>query len=85
MIVRDEGGLYAISNICTHAGCTVRYEPQYPDFYCPCHGAVFDQDGRPVSGPVDTPLVQYALCVLDNGNVAIDANETVPAGTRVAM
>jgi cytochrome b6-f complex iron-sulfur subunit len=49
---REEGGDFlALSSTCPHLGCQVRFEPQHPRFFCPCHNGVFDPDGRPVSGP----------------------------------
>lgn len=41
---------------CTHLGCLVRWDQNDHFFHCPCHGAVFDDEGRAVKGPVNTPL-----------------------------
>ena len=47
----------AFSAICTHAGCTVQYDPSTVQFVCPCHGGTFDaRTGRVVAGPPPTPL-----------------------------
>ena len=83
LVVRDAGGYYAISSRCTHQGCTVRYESGRSDFYCPCHGGVFDADGNPVSGPVYSALRQYDVCLLGNGNLGVDTSRVVPGGTRL--
>lgn len=41
---------------CTHLGCRVEYQKEHDRFLCPCHGGVFDQDGKVVSGPPPKPL-----------------------------
>ncbi|MFO0982698.1 MAG: ubiquinol-cytochrome c reductase iron-sulfur subunit [Planctomycetota bacterium] len=41
-----------LSGRCTHLGCSVRWDRRTNDgFRCPCHGGVFDADGRVVKGP----------------------------------
>ncbi len=49
----------AISLTCTHQGCTVQLADD-GKFHCPCHGAVFDRQGRVVKGPAtkDLPRLQ---------------------------
>lgn len=50
----------AISLTCTHQGCTV--QPQANgEFHCPCHGAVYDAEGRVVSGPARRDLPQFKV------------------------
>lgn len=46
-----------VVGICTHLGCAPKYEPgggSYispdPQFFCPCHGGVFDLAGRVFNG-----------------------------------
>jgi cytochrome b6-f complex iron-sulfur subunit len=41
---------------CTHLGCLVSWDQNDHVFRCPCHGAVFDDQGAPVRGPVNIPL-----------------------------
>ena len=41
---------------CTHLGCLVTWDQNEHIFHCPCHGAVFDDKGQTVKGPVNTPL-----------------------------
>jgi len=45
-LVNSEDGLYAISAVCTHQGCLLRWQQQEREFECPCHGAAFDLIGR---------------------------------------
>ena len=46
-----QGTLAVLSSICPHMGCTVGWRESQHDFYCPCHGSVFEPDGKHVSGP----------------------------------
>ena len=36
----------AISTRCMHLGCPVRYTPAAQRFICPCHGGVYDFEGK---------------------------------------
>jgi len=59
-VVREpSGGLYVLSNICTHLGCGVRWDPARNAFLCPCHNGVYDRDGRVISGPPPRPLNRF--------------------------
>ncbi|HEU0078626.1 MAG TPA: FAD-dependent oxidoreductase, partial [Longimicrobiaceae bacterium] len=55
-----DGGYEALSRRCTHAGCETRWEAASQEFRCPCHGGVFDREGRPTAGPPPRPLVRLA-------------------------
>lgn len=44
---------------CTHVGCPVRWNPQATRFFSPCHGGVFDKEGRVLAGPPPRPLDRY--------------------------
>lgn len=50
------GEILVLSNICTHLGCGVRWDDSRKAFLCPCHNAVFDIEGKVVSGPPPRPL-----------------------------
>lgn len=49
----------ALSNICTHLGCPVRWDLSRQAFLCPCHNGVFDRWGNVVSGPPPRPLDRF--------------------------
>lgn len=51
----------AMSNVCTHLGCRVRWISDQQLFFCPCHNASFDKDGAVLSGPPPRPLDQYEV------------------------
>lgn len=55
----------AMSNICTHLGCRIRWIADREQFFCPCHNGVFDKDGGIVSGPVPRPLDRFDTKVED--------------------
>ncbi|MBL6979953.1 MAG: Rieske (2Fe-2S) protein [Anaerolineales bacterium] len=51
----------AMSNICTHLGCRVRWISDQDVFFCPCHNAGFAKNGDVASGPPPRPLDQYQV------------------------
>lgn len=63
----------AISNVCTHLGCRVRWITEQNEFFCPCHNGVFDKDGNVVSGPPPRPLDRYEVTI-DNGQIYISGS-----------
>lgn len=60
----------AMSNICTHLGCRVRWIADQSQFFCPCHNGVFAKDGSVVAGPPPRPLDRYQLKV-EEGQVFV--------------
>lgn len=50
----------AISLTCTHQGCTVQ-PSENGEFHCPCHGAIFDREGRVVHGPAQRDLPRFKV------------------------
>ncbi|MCD6200814.1 MAG: Rieske (2Fe-2S) protein [Bacteroidales bacterium] len=60
MLVRtDNQEVKAMSTVCTHLGCTVQWEKDKQEFYCPCHGGRFDKNGKVIAGPPPAPLDTY--------------------------
>lgn len=51
LVRRSEAGLKAFSSVCPHLGCRVHWETDNQRFFCPCHGGVFTEEGKPVAGP----------------------------------
>ena len=81
-VVRDAGGLYALTARCTHEGTTTVIQTN--DFYCPNHGAMFDFTGAVTRGPAITPLQHYAMCILPNGNVGVNTSMPVDKTVRLS-
>jgi menaquinol-cytochrome c reductase iron-sulfur subunit len=49
----------AISTRCAHLGCPVRYIQASKRFVCPCHGGVYDVQGKVDGGPPVRPLDRF--------------------------
>jgi len=56
IILATADGPRVFSASCPHLGCAVNWVSSDAQFHCPCHGAVFDDQGAVVSGPVNEPL-----------------------------
>ncbi len=61
IVIRKRKGFEAYSAVCTHRGCLVRWNMAKQEFLCPCHAAVFDENGGVVSGPPPEPLPPYKV------------------------
>jgi menaquinol-cytochrome c reductase iron-sulfur subunit len=49
----------AVSTRCAHLGCPVRYIQASKKFVCPCHGGVYDFEGKVEGGPPVRPLDRF--------------------------
>jgi Rieske Fe-S protein len=66
----------AISTRCMHLGCPVSYKPAAQRFICPCHGGVYDFEGKVDGGPPVRPLDRFYTRV-ENGRVEIGPRYSV--------
>jgi menaquinol-cytochrome c reductase iron-sulfur subunit len=65
-VLTEDGRDYiALSNICTHLGCRVRWISDQGQYFCPCHNAAFNKIGLVVSGPPPKPLDRFETKVED--------------------
>lgn len=66
-VLTEDGRDYvAMSNVCTHLGCRVRWISDQGKFICPCHNGVFDKTGKVLAGPPPKPLNRYEVKVESN-------------------
>ncbi len=70
VVVHTVGNKFvAYDAVCTHAGCTVQYDPSYKLLVCPCHGGAFDpaQGANVVAGPPPSPLTSLPITIDSKG------------------
>jgi menaquinol-cytochrome c reductase iron-sulfur subunit len=70
LVKRSDGTVAAFSPSCPHLGCGYRWFAQEQQFKCPCHGSVFDIDGKVLGGPAPRPLDTLAVRQ-DKGRVLV--------------
>ena len=81
-LIRDAGGIFAMTAICTHQGCTIGQGG--PAFACPCHGSQYDLVGAVTQGPAATGLAHFAVSEsTPGGALVVNTAQPVPAGTRM--
>jgi cytochrome b6-f complex iron-sulfur subunit len=71
-VVRDEKGIYVLSTICTHLGCTPNWLPAEAKFKCPCHGSGYYKSGINFEGPTPRPLERYKVGLAPDGQIEVD-------------
>lgn len=82
-IGRDEGGLFALSAICTHLGCTVTRSGEA--LACPCHGSRFAAGGANLVGPATRPLPYLGLTLNAEGLVEVNLAQMVEPDSRLEV
>ena len=75
-IVRTPEGLYALTAVCTHLGCTPIWHGGDARFHCPCHGSQFLLNGDNVAGPAPVPLYRAAVERDLRGSLVVDTSRT---------
>ncbi len=63
----------AFDAVCTHAGCTVQYDPTQKLLVCPCHGAAYDpaHQAEVVAGPAPSPLQPLQAALASDGTIYV--------------
>ena len=72
-VVKTQDGYSAVSAVCTHLGCIVKWKKGRRQFFCPCHGGRFDVHGRVLGGPARRPLAPLEVEV-SAGKVVVRAS-----------
>jgi Rieske Fe-S protein len=81
-LAKDQYSEYiAISTRCMHLGCPVRFVEASARFICPCHGGVYDFEGKRTGGPPVRPLDRFYTRVR-NGNVEVGPRFSVNSELR---
>jgi menaquinol-cytochrome c reductase iron-sulfur subunit len=65
LVKTGEQEVRALQSTCTHLGCRTSYDRRTKRILCPCHGGVFDAEGRVLEGPPPAPLPTLATRVED--------------------
>jgi cytochrome b6-f complex iron-sulfur subunit len=83
-VARDDAGVYAMSAVCTHAGCLLVDGARTIDagLACPCHASTFDGDGAVTHGPAGAALQHYLVTIAADGTITVDGSQPVAASAR---
>jgi catechol 2,3-dioxygenase-like lactoylglutathione lyase family enzyme len=71
-LVRDEAGFLAISVWCTHKNGVTVWQKESWHFYCPFHGAKFDQTGCYIGRMGCAPMRLHPVNIDETGTVLVD-------------
>ncbi len=69
VLLHTPSGFSAISLVCTHLGCTV--EQSAGGFTCPCHGSLYDANGKVTRGPAQSPLRKLRVEVTADNHILL--------------
>ena len=83
-VVRNTEGIFVISAICTHLGCTPDWKPSENKFKCPCHGSGYDPEGINFEGPAPRPMDRAHVELAPDGQIEVDLSHLYswPKGER---
>jgi len=75
-INRTDRGFLALSAICTHLRCVVRWTEPKKVFECPCHGAKFNAVGEVLEGPPPRPMDRYPIEIVED-KIVVDTTKAI--------
>lgn len=74
-IIRKGNAFRCLSAVCTHLGCTVnRIKTGY---HCPCHGSLFNNQGKVIGGPAPRPLPWFLVTLSKDQRLVVDKSRVV--------
>ena len=87
VVARDDSGVYAMSGVCTHAGCLLGDGSRMiaAGLTCACHGSAFDGDGNVTRGPALAPLQHYQVTIAADGSLTVDGGHPVGSAARTPV
>ena len=71
-MIKTAEGIYALSVVCTHLGCTVNWQGGENKLKCPCHGSGYYKSGINFEGPTPRPLERFAISLAEDGQILVD-------------
>jgi len=74
-VVRNTEGIFVISAICTHLGCTPDWKASENKFKCPCHGSGYDPEGINFEGPAPRPMDRAHVALAPDGQIEVDLSK----------
>ncbi|NIM19384.1 MAG: Rieske 2Fe-2S domain-containing protein [Candidatus Latescibacteria bacterium] len=100
-LFREGDAFYAISGVCTHLGCTVKFSPfsqeremtvrkkmyrSKGEFHCPCHGSKFHDEGTNFAGPAPRSLKCHRLEISpEDDQLVVNLSEEVDRDFRLVV
>ena len=66
VVKNSANNVKVFSPICPHLGCRYTWHPQLNRFVCPCHGSVFNMEGKEVAGPAPRGLDTLPVEIKDD-------------------
>ena len=100
-LFREGPNFHAISAVCSHLGCTVKFAPfkrkeemtvrkhtfgAVGEFHCPCHGSKFHGEGTNYAGPAPRPLKWHSVRLSPaDGQLMVDLGEEVDRDFRLVV
>ena len=79
-VYRDHEGMKAVSAVCTHLGCIL--EKSTDGFKCPCHGSLYNREGKILSGPAPRDLAWFRVSRASDGRIVVDPGRRVSPGEK---
>jgi len=74
----------ALTNVCTHSGCSMDPKPGAKVLDCACHNSQFNLDGSVARSPAKQPLTHFAIRINSAGLIEIDPSQKLAADNKNA-